>query len=126
MAEPEPKKPNPLRTGLALRCPSCGRGKLFGKFLTIRATCSSCGVTLGEGDTGDAPMVFAVLIIGFAVVGGALYVEVAYTPPYWVHAMLWVPAILLASFVMLPLLKSLFYSLTFHHDARERVTRIDS
>ncbi len=115
-------RPSPFRTGLTFRCPACGKGKLFSKFLTVHENCPACGVKLGSGDAGDGPMVFVILILGFAVVGGALVVEVKYQPPLWLHAVLWGPTILLGSLALMRLLKSLFYALTYHYDAREQVT----
>jgi uncharacterized protein (DUF983 family) len=113
---------SPIRAGLLMRCPACGKGKLFAKFLVVNEHCPACGAKLGVGDSGDAPMVFIILIVGFLVVGGALFVEVKYTPPLWLHALLWVPSILLGSLALMPLLKSLFYALTYRFDAREQVS----
>lgn len=115
-------RPSPIRTGLTMRCPACGKGKLFAKFLVVHEQCPACGAKLGTGDSGDGPVVFIILILGFFIVGGALFVEVKYTPPLWLHALLWVPAILGGSAILMPLLKSLFYSLTYHYDAREQVS----
>ncbi len=39
----------------------------------------------------DAPAYFVILIVGHIVVPLALVVEVAYAPPYWLHAVLWLP-----------------------------------
>ena len=41
--------------------------------------------------SGDGPAVFVILIIGFIVVGLALWMEVSYNPPLWLHFMLWIP-----------------------------------
>jgi uncharacterized protein (DUF983 family) len=116
-------RPSPFRAGVTFRCPVCGKGKLFAGFLKIRPVCAACGATLGETDSGDAPMVFAILILGFAIVGAALFVEVKYTPPYWFHAVLWIPALIIGAALLLPLLKSVFYALNYHHQPGEDVTR---
>ena len=70
-------------------------------------------------DPGDGPMVFAILIVGAIVCGSALYVEVAYQPPYWVHAVIWIPLVCVLSFVSLRLLKSLLLVLQYRHKAGE-------
>jgi uncharacterized protein (DUF983 family) len=36
-------------------------------------------------------MFFALVIIGFLAVGFASYVELRYSPPLWLHALLWIP-----------------------------------
>jgi uncharacterized protein (DUF983 family) len=58
-------------------------------------------------------------IAGFIVVGMALVVEVLYAPPLWVHAVLWVPTILLVTLAPLRLIKGLLIALQYHHDAAE-------
>lgn len=119
MAESTPPKRSPLRSGLTLRCPGCGEGKLFSGYLHITETCSYCGEELTNADPGDGPAVFVILVVGSLVVGSAVYVEVSYSPPYWVHAMIWLPAILILSFGLLPLFKSLFFASHYANQAGE-------
>ena len=65
-----------------LRCPRCGKGKLFRGFLTLRPRCEVCGLDYCFADAGDGPAVFIILFAGFIVVGAALITEVIYQPPY--------------------------------------------
>jgi hypothetical protein len=46
--------------------------------------------------------VFVILIGGFIVVFAALMTEVVYQPPYWVHAALWLPLILIVTLIVTP------------------------
>lgn len=103
--------------GLACKCPRCGEGKLFQGFLSLRPTCSECGLDYAFIDAGDGPAVFIILIAGFIVVFAALIVEVMYQPPFWLHALLWVPLILLTTLAPLRPMKSLLIALQFHHKA---------
>jgi uncharacterized protein (DUF983 family) len=112
-------KPNPLLSGAAGRCPNCGEGHLFEGFLKVSPRCEACGFDLAAADSGDGPAVFVILIGGGVVVFAALIVEVVYQPPYWVHAALWLPSILLVTLVPLRLLKGLLIALQFHHKAAE-------
>jgi uncharacterized protein (DUF983 family) len=115
--------PAPLSTiilrGLACKCPRCGEGKLFEGFLSLRPTCSACGLDYAFIDAGDGPAVFIILIAGFVVVFCALIVEVTYQPPFWLHAVLWVPLVLLTTLAPLRSMKSLLVALQFHHKAQE-------
>ena len=70
-------------------------------------------------DAGDGPAVFVILIVGAIVAGSALVVEVKYEPPYWVHAVLWIPLLLILSFAMLRLVKSTLLVLQYKHKAGE-------
>ena len=60
-----------------------------------------------------------ILIGGFIVVFAALMTEVAYQPPYWVHAALWLPLILIVTLAPLRLIKGLLIALQYHHRAAE-------
>ena len=62
---------------------------------------------------------FVILIGGFIVVFAALMVEFAYQPPYWVHAALWLPLILLVTLGPLRPIKGVLIALQYHHKAAE-------
>jgi uncharacterized protein (DUF983 family) len=109
----------PIMRGLACRCPRCGKGKLFRGFLTLAPRCARCGLDYSFADAGDGPAVFVIFISGFITVGAALAVEVLYQPPYWVHALLWIPLILVTTLVPLRAMKGLLIALQYHHKAAE-------
>jgi uncharacterized protein (DUF983 family) len=109
----------PIGRGLRGRCPRCGEGKLFQGFLNLRAKCDHCGLDYSFADAGDGPAVFVILIGGGIVVFAALLTEVVYQPPYWVHAALWLPLILIVTLAPLRLIKGLLIALQYHHKAAE-------
>ena len=108
-----------------MKCPECGKGKLYSGYLKIAERCESCGTELGQKDTGDGPAVFVMFVVGFIVVGMALVVEVKYTPPLWLHMALWTPLILGGSLLLLPLFKSVMFAVQYRTGAGERVERIE-
>jgi uncharacterized protein (DUF983 family) len=105
--------------GLAGRCPNCGKGKLFSGFLGFAPRCNVCGEDFSAADAGDGPAVFVMLFTGIILVGGALIVEILYSPPYWVHAVLWGPLAIILPLAMLRPLKGLLVALQFRHKAAE-------
>jgi uncharacterized protein (DUF983 family) len=105
--------------GLACRCPRCGTGKLYAGFLTLAPKCAVCGLDYAFIDTGDGPAIFIIMIAGAIVVAAALIVEVKYQPPFWLHAVLWLPLILATTLWPLRAMKSLLIALQFHHKAAE-------
>ena len=109
----------PIARGLSCRCPRCGKGKLFQGFLELRPRCDICGLDYSFADAGDGPAVFIMFLAGFIVVGAALITEVKYQPPYWLHAVLWLPLILATTLLPLRAMKSLLIALQFHHKAAE-------
>jgi uncharacterized protein (DUF983 family) len=109
----------PIARGLRGRCPACGEGHLFQGFLAVRPACERCGQDFAFADAGDGPAVFVILIGGAIVVGAALTTEIVFQPPYWLHAMLWLPLVLLVTLAPLRLIKGVLIALQFHHKAAE-------
>jgi uncharacterized protein (DUF983 family) len=105
--------------GIRGRCPRCGEGRLFQSFLGLRPGCENCGLDYSFADAGDGPAVFGILIGGFIVVFAAMIVEIMYQPPYWVHAALWVPLILIVTLGPLRPIKGVLIALQYHHKAAE-------
>jgi uncharacterized protein (DUF983 family) len=110
---------SPFRTGLACRCPRCGRGPLFHGFLTLRPRCEACGLDFAFADAGDGPAVFVIFFAGLIVVFAALLTEILFHPPYWVHALLWGPLILIVVLVPLRPMKALMIALQYRFQAAE-------
>ena len=106
---------SPFRAGLACRCPRCGKGRLYAGFLTVTPRCSACDLDLSAQDSGDGPAVFIILILGFIVVGLALWTEITFEPPFWVHAILWPPIILGGALLMLRPFKGVLIALQYRH-----------
>jgi uncharacterized protein (DUF983 family) len=87
---PRPVARSMLR-GLRGRCPCCGQGRLFGRFLKAQAVCTSCGEDLSHQRADDFPAYIVMFILGHLLVPVALAVEIAFQPSYWVHAAIWGP-----------------------------------
>jgi uncharacterized protein (DUF983 family) len=110
-------EPSVLSASLRGRCPRCGKGRLFGGYLALLPACPSCHLDYSRFEAGDGPAVFVILIVGAIVAGGALLVEVAFQPPYWVHAAIWGPALIFLSLLLLRPLKAALIVLQHKHRA---------
>src|SRR5262245_53100032 len=91
-----------LSRGLRLRCPACGDGLLFARYLKLHPSCSRCGLKLDEFRADDAPPYFTILLVGHIVVPGMLVLEQLEHPPSWVQAALWIPLTLVLTLLVLP------------------------
>ena len=92
---------------------------MFQGFLALRPRCEHCGLNFSFVDSADGPAFFVMFLSGFIVAGSALAVEILYAPPYWVHALLWVPLILATTLLPLRPVKGLLIALQYHHKAEE-------
>ena len=59
------------------------------------------------------------MIVGFIVVGLALFVEVAYEPPIWLHLLLWIPLTLVLALGSLRPLKGILIGLQYRNRAEQ-------
>ena len=105
--------PSPIAAGLACRCPRCGRGRLFSGYLTVADECEACGLHMADHDTGDGPAVFVIFILGAVVVPLALWVEAAFAPPLWLHAILWGIVVMGGTIALLRPLKGVMVALHY-------------
>ena len=109
----------PIGRGLRGRCPRCGEGHLFEGFLALRPACERCRLDYSFADAGDGPSSVRHPDRRGIVVFAALITEVLFQPPYWLHALLWLPLILIVTLAPLRLLKGLLIALQYHHKAAE-------
>jgi uncharacterized protein (DUF983 family) len=78
--------------GMLGRCPCCGEGRMFGKFLKVNDNCPACGEELHHHRADDFPAYIVMVIVGHVLVPLALSVETHFAPSYWTHLMLWGPS----------------------------------
>lgn len=109
----------PIRAGLLGHCPRCGHGPLFEGLLAMAPRCNACGLDYGFADAGDGPAAFVILIVGFVVVGLALWTEVSYGPPLWLHFVLWVPLTIALALAALRAIKGVLITLQYANKAAE-------
>jgi len=83
--------PRAMWRGFIGRCPACGEGRLFRKFLKVTDQCTACGEALHHQRADDFPAYLVIVLAGHVIVPMVLAVETAYAPPYWFHMLLWLP-----------------------------------
>ena len=113
----------PLARAALGHCPRCGRGRLFSGFLGVAPACDACGLDLGFAEAGDGPAVLVILVVGFVVVGLALWAEVVHAAPLWLHFILWPPLTPLLALPMLRVLKGAMIGQQYRTGAAEFAVR---
>ena len=110
---------SPLSTGIAAKCPRCGRGQLFDGYLQVADSCKSCGLSYAFADAGDGATWFVMLFVCVVGVGTIVGVEIAYSPSFWVHVMLAIPILILAPIILLRPVKGFLLCQQWITKARE-------
>jgi uncharacterized protein (DUF983 family) len=77
-----------------------------------------CGLDFDSFNVGDGPAAFLILIVGAIVTVGAIWLELAVEPPYWVHV-IWVPIAAALTIFGLRIGKAGLLAQEYVHRARE-------
>jgi uncharacterized protein (DUF983 family) len=104
---------------LRCTCPRCGKGRLFIQLLNVRERCENCGLDYTFINTGDGPAVFAIFILGFLCMGGALIAEFKFGVPWWGHVLLLGFFTPLIAVFLLRFLKAGLIALQYQNKAEE-------
>lgn len=67
--------------GLALRCPACAKGHLYGRYLKVQPDCSACGHPLRRYPADDGPAYLTILLVGHLIVAPLLFFPVVWESP---------------------------------------------
>jgi uncharacterized protein (DUF983 family) len=111
--------PHPLLVAIRGLCPRCGAKSLFRSLTGFAPKCRACGLDLSAFNVGDGPAAFLILVIGALIVGLAITLDLNFSPPWWVHVLLWVPLTTAAVIFSLRVAKALLLALEYRHRARE-------
>ena len=107
------------RVALQARCPRCGKGPLFAGLLTVRSRCAVCDLDLSGHDAGDGAPVAVMFILGPLLVIGAFWVEFRFSPPLWVHAVIWPVVALPLAVVLMRVAKAALVALQYRNRRAE-------
>ncbi|MEN0076173.1 MAG: DUF983 domain-containing protein [Paracraurococcus sp.] len=94
-----------IRRGLGLRCPQCGEGRLFSRFLKVREHCEACGADNTVYPSDDAPPYLTLLLVGHLILPFMFWMDKAWAPAMWVMFAIWLPLIAALTLAALPVLK---------------------
>ena len=93
------------------RCPNCGEGKLFRSFLKVADHCPACNEALHHQRADDGPAYVTILIVSHVAVVVMLSVYTIYRPSSEVMIAVFLGGALVASLILLPIIKGAFVGL---------------
>jgi uncharacterized protein (DUF983 family) len=110
--------PTSLQAALKGDCPRCGERSLFSGWLSFAGRCRACGLDFTSFNVGDGPAAFLIFIVGTITVVGALVLDGAMSPPWWVH-LVWIPGATGLTIGGLRVSKGWLLAQEYKHRARE-------
>ncbi len=108
-----------IKVGVSGCCPRCGEGRLYDGLLQPAKGCKACRLDYVFIDAGDGPTVFVIMFLGFVVLGLALFVDSAWSPPVWVHIILWLPLIAILGIFAMRVVKGMLIAQQYVHNAHQ-------
>lgn len=84
-----------MKRGFFCRCPACGEGRLFGRYLKVNDACACCGVEFHHHRADDMPPYIVMFIVGHVIGYGVLVSETRFEVPLSVQIAVW-PVLTLA------------------------------
>jgi uncharacterized protein (DUF983 family) len=94
-----------IARGLKGRCPHCGKGKLFWKYLKVSARCETCDHDLARYPADDGPAYLTILLVGHLIVAPLLFFPIVWqSSPAYSLPLILVPLAIL-TLLLLPRVK---------------------
>jgi uncharacterized protein (DUF983 family) len=94
-----------IRRGLLGRCPHCGNGRLFARYLKTVDRCDRCDEAISPHRADDLPPYLTIVAVGHIVVPGVLWVEKTFHPEVWIQMTAWLPLTVLLTLMLLQPIK---------------------
>ena len=110
-----------------LRCPNCGRGKLFESWFRMRPRCPVCGLKVERGDEGYQVGSYMFNIVAAELIFAAVFVGILVatwpSPPWKLLQYGGIALMIVAPFVFFPFSKTLFlaFDLVFRPAAHDEL-----
>jgi uncharacterized protein (DUF983 family) len=87
--------------GLKGRCPSCGEGKIFRRYLKVSAHCPKCDHELARYPADDGPAYLTILLVGHLIVASLLFFPIVWkSSPAYSLPLILIPLAALTLFVL--------------------------
>jgi uncharacterized protein (DUF983 family) len=100
-----------LISGILKKCPNCGKGNIYSKYLKVNDHCIKCSEELYSYRTDDFGPWLSIIMGGHIIVPLVLWVEQDYALDLWLQALIWIPLTILTVLFLLPISKSICLSI---------------
>lgn len=100
-AKPDRQTQLAMKRGFASRCPNCGEGRLFNKFVKVNHDCANCKEEFHHHRADDLPAYLVILIIGHIVVAAFMATDMVFKLASWQHLLIWIPITTVLSLALL-------------------------
>ena len=119
-------QPAIMRAAFFGLCPQCGAQSMFASATQFNSTCPVCALDYGQFNVGDGPAALMIIPIGALIITLAVLLDIAVRPPFWVHALIWIPLTAVIVVTFLRVAKGIMLTLEYRNRAGEaKLTKIE-
>lgn len=112
-----------VRCGWKGLCPRCGTGRMFKSWLKLADRCETCGLDYRFAAPDDGPAFFSLCIVALPLIFVVVWLQVAFSPPWWVHLLTSFPLLLLGCVLPLRPIKGWLVASQYVNKAQEAGTQ---
>lgn len=94
-----------MKRGFLCRCPNCGEGRLFRKFLKPVDNCAVCGEDYTHQRADDLPAYLTIIVVGHITLGGFLFTDMSFQVSSWIHLAIWAPLTVILALALIQPIK---------------------
>ena len=115
-----------MRAALFGLCPQCGAQSMFASATQFNSKCPACALDYSQFNVGDGPAALMIIPIGALIITLAVLLDIAVRPPFWVHALIWIPLTAVIVVAFLRVAKGIMLTLEYRNRAGEaKLTKIE-
>jgi len=119
-----PEIAHPLRRsvtrGLKGRCPSCGQGRVFWRYLKVCDSCEACGCELARYPADDGPAYLTILVVGHLIVAPLLFFPIVWRSPAIYSVPIALCSLTAVTLLALPVIKGGWIGLMYSLGVKDR------
>ena len=97
-----------MKRGVLHRCPNCGEGRLYTRYLKVDHDCEVCGHDLARYPADDGPAYFTILLVGHLVIAPLLIFPFIWQMSPWFVVPITVIPLTVLILTLLPRVKGAF------------------
>jgi len=112
-----------VKSGWLGLCPRCGEGKMFKSWLKLADRCDACQLDYRFAAPDDGPAFFSLCIVAFPLIFFVVWLQVAHSPPWWVHLLTSFPLLVLGCVLPLHPIKGWLVASQYVNKAQEAGTK---
>lgn len=110
--------------GLAHRCPACGKGRLYGRYLKVQPDCAACGHPLERYPADDGPAYLTILLVGHLIIAPLLFLPVVWESPAQYSLPIILGSLTLVTLSALPRIKGGWIGLMYSLQVTDRDAKL--